>query len=385
MLKCILTKTNSNSGLKFLNRLQYKAEFSSIYFSNVKSINSFQRCIRKTFSSDIEREEIETDVLIVGGGPAGFATAIKLAQLAKERDTQIDITLIEKSSEIGEHILSGNCFEIDSLSKLIPDWKEKGAPIETPVVKDKFMFLTENSSISIPEFLLPSSIHNRGNYIISLSQLCRWLGREADSLGVNIFTGFAGDQILYKNKKVNGIILNDFGVNKQGEKKDSFRPGYIIKAKYTVLAEGCRGSLTEKVCEKYNLREHPQHYGIGLKEVWEVPEGHPHFLPGLVQHTVNWPLDTKTYGGSFMYHMKPNLIHIGFVVGLDYPNPYLNPYEEFQRFKLHKEIRKFLEGARCIQYGSRCLNEGGFYSIPKLSFPGGLLVGDSAGFSMSVK
>lgn len=343
-------------------------------------INSKKFC--STQEDELQRDEIETDVLIVGGGPAGLATAIRLQQLAKAQDKTLDVTIIDKGSEIGSHILSGNCFEAECLSELIPDWKEKGAPLETLVKKDKFMILTKNFSVSIPEIFLPKTIHNKGNYIISLSQLCRWLGTQAEELGVNIYSGFAGNELLYDKdeKSVQGVILNDVGISKSGKKKDSFQAGNIIKAKYTVLAEGSRGSLTERALTKFNLRNHPQHYGIGLKEVWEVPDNHAHFEPGLVQHTVHWPLDTKTYGGSFMYHMKPNLIHIGFVVGLDYENPYLNPYEEFQQFKTHKEIRKYLEGGRCIQYGSRSLNEGGYYSIPQLNFPGGLLVGDCAGF-----
>jgi electron-transferring-flavoprotein dehydrogenase len=360
--------------------------------SPILNINKFNgikkllKCSTRTFSTetseDIQREEIETDVLIVGGGPAGLATAIKLQQLAQQHNKQIDVTIVEKGSEIGSHIISGNCFESHALDELIPNWKEKGAPVETKVKKDKFLILTKNGSISIPEMFLPSSIHNRGNYIISLSQLCRWLGKEAEELGVNVFTGFAANELNYdeEGKSVQGIVTNDFGIGKDGKRKASFQPGNIIKAKMTVLAEGCRGSLTERAIAKFNLRSHPQHYGIGLKEVWEVPDNHPHFMPGLVQHTVAWPLDIKTYGGSFMYHMKPNIIHIGFVVGLDYTNPYLNPYEEFQKFKTHKEVRKYLEGGRCIEYGSRCLNEGGYYSIPKLNFPGGVLVGDSAGF-----
>ncbi len=365
----------------------FKNKFSHSNLYKIKQINSlFLHNNNYNFSTqnntEVEREEIETDVLIVGGGPAGLAAAIRLQQLAKEQGKQIDVTIVEKGSEIGAHILSGNCLEVDALNKLIPDWKERGAPVETEVTEDRFKILTQNSSISIPEFLLPKGIHNRGNYIISLSQLCRWLGKEAEELGVNVFTGFAADQLLFdeSNKHVEGVITGDFGISKTGAKKDSFQAGNKIKAKYTILAEGCRGSLTQRAISQFKLSSHPQHFGIGLKEVWEVNEKHPHFKPGLVQHTVYWPLDTKTYGGSFMYHMKPNLIHIGFVVGLDYQNPFLNPYEEFQRFKTHKEIRKFLEEGRCIQYGSRTLNEGGYYSIPKLNFPGGVLIGDSAGF-----
>lgn len=340
-----------------------------------------------TQEEEITRDELETDVLIVGAGPAGLATAIRLQQLAKENGKTIDVTIIDKGSEIGSHILSGNCLQIDSLSKLIPDWKEKGAPVTQEVTQDQFLILSEKSSLSLPEFLLPAEIHNAGNYIISLSQLCNWLGKQAEELGTNVFTGFAANKILYDEKKeyVQGVITGDFGINKQGERKDSFQAGNILKAKLTVLAEGCRGSVTEKIIEKFNLRINNQHYGIGFKEVWEVPENHPYFKPGLVQHTVKWPLDTKTYGGSFMYHMKPNLIHSGFVVGLDYKNPYLNPYEEFQRWKTHKDIKKYFEGGRCIAYGSRCLNEGGFFSIPKLTFPGGLIVGDAAGFLNVIK
>jgi electron-transferring-flavoprotein dehydrogenase len=332
------------------------------------------------FCENIERDVIETDVLIVGGGPAGLATAIRLKQLAKANNKEIDVCVVEKGSEIGSHILSGNIFQPDGLTELIPNWKERGAPVTTEVTKDKFLILTKNYSLSVPEMFLPKNNHNKGNYVISLSQLCRWLGQEAEELGVNLFTGFAANEILYNGDHVQGIITNDFGISKSGKKKDNFQAGNIIKAKQTVLAEGSRGSLTERVIAKYNLRKNPQHHAIGIKEVWEVPEGHPHFEPGLAQHTVWWPLDAKTYGGSFMYHMKPNLIHAGMVVSLDYENPYLNPYEEFQKWKTHKAIRKYFEGAKCIGYGSRALNEGGYYSIPTLNFPGGVLVGDGAGF-----
>ncbi len=389
----ILSKANNSTkfllNTRSISKIFFQKYFSLSYNKALKSVSEICYRQRKHFSQSVEgkteevqRDELETDVLIVGAGPAGLSTAIRLAQLAKEKDKSLDITIIDKGSEVGAHIISGNCFQISSLEKLIPDWREKGAPIDTPVTSDKFIFLTEKYSVSLPEFLLPAEIHNKGNYIISLSQLCRWLGKEAEDLGINIFTGFAAKEVLYDENKENvlGVITGDFGIGKDGIKKSSFQPGNILKAKITVLAEGCRGSITEAVLDKYNLIKENQHYGIGFKEVWEVPDDHPHFKAGLVQHSVSWPLDSKTYGGSFMYHMKPNLIHAGFVVGLDYKNPYLNPYEEFQKWKTHKDIKKFLEGGRCIAYGSRVLNEGGYYSIPKLTFPGGLIVGDSAGF-----
>lgn len=382
--KKYLSKLFTKKSLLTLTKnIKSKQSLPSILQQN----KSFQFKIQKQFSEEIQRDELETDVLIVGAGPAGLATAIRLQQLAKEHNKTIDVTIIDKGSEIGAHILSGNCFQIDSLSKLIPDWKEKGAPVETAVTQDKFIFLSGKRSISIPEFLLPKEIHNKGNYIISLSQLCRWLGAQAEELGTNVFTGFAANEILYDEtgEKVTGVITGDFGIAKDGSKKASFQAGNVLKAKMTVLAEGCRGSITERILDKFNLRNGNQHYGIGLKEVWEVPEDHPHFKAGLVQHSVSWPLDSTTYGGSFMYHMKPNLIHAGFVVGLDYKNPYLNPYEEFQKWKTHKDIKKYFEGGRCIAYGSRCLNEGGYYSIPKLTFPGGLIVGDAAGFLNVIK
>lgn len=331
---------------------------------------------------EIQRDEIETDVLVVGGGPAGLAAAIKLQQLASSQNRTLDVTLIDKGPEIGAHILSGCCFQADGLTDLIPDWKEKGAPVHSEVTEDRFLVMTEKSSLRVPNFLLPNYINNHGNYNISLGELCAWLGKQAEELGVNVYTGFAANQVLYNKEEtqVEGVILNDVGISKLGKKKEGYQPGNVIKAKLTVLAEGCRGSLSERILKKYNLRHNPQHYGLGVKEVWEVPESNPNFKDGLVQHTTSWPLDMRTYGGTFMYHMKPNLIHVGIVIGLDYENPYLNPYEEFQRWKTHPHIRKFFEGGRCISYGARTLNEGGYYAIPHLSFPGGVLVGDAAGF-----
>ena len=370
--KSFISKTTFNKTSRII-------DFRSKYFSNQR------------FTIDnSEREVLETDILIVGGGPAGLSTAIKLAQLAKLNDKTIDITLIDKGEEIGSHILSGNCFEASSLNELIPDWKEReDCPVKTKVSQDKFqIFLNESKSIEIPQFLLPKSIKNHDNYVISLSQLCKWLGKEAEELGVNIFTGFSANQFYSekceKTKKeiIKGIITSELGIGKKGNKKDSFQPGNIIKAKQTILAEGCRGSLSERAIKQFELRDENihQHYGLGLKEVWEVDlSKNSTFQPGLVQHSVYWPTDLNTYSGSFMYHMEPNFIHVGLVVGLNYKNPYLNPYEEFQKLKIHPEIKKYLKDAQCISYGARALNEGGYYALPKLTFPGGMMVGCSAG------
>lgn len=364
-----------------------------LLLSNIIKVNRLQKlnlfnCQLKSFSNKLSQEEIdkreklETDILIVGGGPAGLATAIKLAQLAQEEGKELDITLIEKGEEIGSHVISGNCFEIDALTELIPDWKEKEAPVSTSVTKDVFrILLNQKSSITIPNFMLPSSIHNNGNYIISLSELTRWLGSQAEELGVNVFPGFAAKNMVYDDQnRAIGVLTGDMGISKAGKKKDTFQYGNFLKAKQVILAEGCRGNLSEEVLKKYDLRKNSQHYGLGLKEVWEVdPAKNKLFEPGLVHHTVSWPLDPKTYSGSFMYHMKPNLIHIGLVVGLDYSNPHINLYEEFQKFKTHEKIKPYLEHANCISYGARALNEGGYYSLPKLTFPGGMFVGCSAG------
>lgn len=367
-----------------LTKLSYISKMNIMKNSQTLK-NYYRNSIVKSFceKKNIEREVIETDILIIGGGPAGLSTAIRLAQICKENEINLDITIVEKGENIGSHILSGNCFEVKALDKLIPNWREKPNFPNTDVTEDKFkILLSEKYSINVPSFLLPKSINNHGNKIISLSSLCSFLGKEAEELGVNIFTGFSAKEILYESNYVNGVVLNDFGISKNGKQKDSFQAGSIIKSKQTVFAEGCRGSLSEQIISKYDLRVNniPQHYGLGLKEVWEIDtEKNKNFKPGLVQHTTYWPSDTKTYAGSFMYHQSPNLIHVGYVVGLDYKNPYINPYEEFQTFKTHKDVKKYFENGTCISYGARTLNEGGYYSLPKLTFPGGMLVGCSAG------
>lgn len=325
-----------------------------------------------------DRENMEYDVVIVGAGPSGLACAIRLKQLAAEKGSDISVCILEKGSEVGAHILSGAVFEPRALNELISDWKDKGAPLNTPATSDRFLFLTQRKSLPLPT---PPQMHNKGNYIISLGNLCRWLAEQAESLGVEIFPGFAAAEILYNNDgAVIGVATGDMGLDKDGNKTDSFEPGMELHARQTVFAEGCHGSLTKILIERFNLRKNadPQTYGLGIKELWEIkPENHK---PGHIMHTIGWPMDRRTYGGSWIYHLEDNLVSIGFVVGLDYRNPYLSPYEEMQRFKTHPSIKPLLEGGRRVAYGARALVEGGLQSLPKLCFNGGILIGDTAGF-----
>ena len=322
------------------------------------------------------RESMQYDLVVVGAGPAGLAAAIRAKQLSPD----VSVCVLEKGSEVGAHILSGAVMDPRALAELFPDWKEKGAPLDVPVSRDRFLFLSEKSFLEAPSWALPGCFKNHGNYVVSLGNVCRWLGKQAEALGVEIFPGFAAAEILYREEKVIGVATGDLGINRKGEKTDAYQPGMELHGKYTFFAEGCRGHLGKQLEAKYDLRKavDPQVYGIGLKELWEVkPERHE---PGLVVHTAGWPLAADTYGGSFLYHLDNRQVAVGFVVGLAYENPYLSPYEEFQRFKTHPEIRKFFEGGKRISYGARAITAGGLQSLPKLVFPGGALIGDDAGF-----
>ena len=338
----------------------------------------------------MERESMEFDVVIVGGGPAGLSTAIKLSQLALEAGSEVSICLVEKGSEIGAHILSGAVVEPTALNELFPDWQAMGAPLNNPVTDDDvYMLVDEKQSMRLPALFIPSALHNHGNYATSLGNLCRWLGEQAEALGVNIFPGFAASEVLFhEDGSIKGIATGDMGVGADGEQKATFAPGYELHAKYTVFAEGCRGHLGKSLIQRFNLDQDAdtQHYGIGFKEIWDIPaEQH---VPGRVVHTVGWPLDFGpggTLGGSYLYHLENNQVALGLIVDLGYSNPHLSPFDEFQRYKQHPVIRQVLEGGKRVAYGARAVVKGGFQALPKLEMPGGLLVGDDAGFLNNLK
>ncbi len=324
------------------------------------------------------REQMDFDVVIVGGGPSGLAAAIRLMQLSQSGGRELSVCVVEKGSELGAHILSGAVIEPRALNELLPDWQSLGAPLTTPATEDRLLYLTADRALRLPT---PPQMHNHGNYIASLGNLVRWLGAQAEAMGVQIFPGFAAAEVLYDEAgTVCGVATGDMGVGRDGKPTANFQPGVALMARQTIFAEGCRGSLTKGLMARFDLRRDadPQVYGLGIKELWEIDPAKHH--AGRVIHTVGWPMDWKTYGGSFLYHFDKNKVSIGFVVGLDYANPFLSPFEEFQRLKTHPAIRPLFEGGRRVSYGARAISAGGFQSIPKLTFPGGLLIGDTAGF-----
>jgi electron-transferring-flavoprotein dehydrogenase len=319
------------------------------------------------------REAMEFDLVVVGAGPAGLAAAIRFKQCAPDAS----VCVVEKGSEVGAHILSGAVLEPRALNELLPDWQERGAPLNTSAAQDRFLYLTAKRAYKLPT---PPQMHNKGNYIVSLGDVCRWLAQQAEALGVEIYPGFAAAELLEEDGRIVGVATGDMGIGKDGQPTDTYQRGMELRAAYTLFAEGCRGSLAKQLMARFGLRDgcDPQTYAIGVKELWEVPAAN--HSAGLIEHTVGWPLDARTYGGSFLYHFGDNLISYGFVVGLDYRNPWLSPFDEMQRFKTHPAMRKHFEGGRRISYGARALSEGGFQSIPRLIFPGGALIGDTAGF-----
>jgi electron-transferring-flavoprotein dehydrogenase len=327
------------------------------------------------------RESMEFDVVIVGAGPSGLSAAIRLKQLAAEHGHEVSVCVLEKGSEVGAHILSGAVLDPIALTELIPDWKEKAAPLTTLVTEDRFLVLTSHNHITLPNLMLPPLMNNHGNYIVSLGNVCRWLATQAEALGVEVYPGFAAAEILVEDGKVVGVATGDMGISRDGKKKDSFTPGMELRGKYTFFAEGARGSLTKILTNRFNLRDSGnfQKFGIGLKELWQVSAEQHH--PGRVVHTMGWPLDSRTGGGAFLYHLQEDRqVAVGFVIALDYENPHLAPFEEFQRFKIHPSIRPVFEGGKRLSYGARAINHGGLQSIPDLVFPGGALIGCSAGF-----